>query len=203
MVTKVLIVSKTQMKNGVCVGGIIESTGKLIRIHNEHGGNLTADVPYQIGDIWEMNVEDPLYKRRAPHTEDKRTRGLNKIKNIGVKGIVNYVNNNASNLPLVRGSIINAFMGVLNVEDEKIYVNHNNTPQYSTEFWIPDRDLTLSNIWDKNYYFYDKIRVKYVGVEPPIDRIPSGTIIRLSLASWWDDGSGEEKCYLQLSGCYI
>lgn len=94
-------------------------------------------------------------------------------------------------------------MGVLNVEDEKIYVNHNNTPQYSTEFWIPDRDLTLSNIWDKNYYFYDKIRVKYVGVEPPIDRIPAGTIIRLSLASWWDDGSGEEKCYLQLSGCYI
>ena len=204
MDTEVLIVSKTRMNNGVCVGGIIEKTRELIRIHNANGGNLPANVPYQIGDIWKMNVEDPLYKRRAPHTEDKRTLALNKIKNIGVKGIADYVNNNASNLPLVRGSIINAFMGVLNVEDTKMYVRNNNTPKYSTEFWISDKDLTLYvNNWGKNYYLYDKIRVKYVGFENPIQTIPKGTIIRLSLASWWDDGSGEEKCYLQLSGWYI
>ena len=46
----VLIVSKTQMRNGVCVGGIIEQTCELIRIHNERGGNLSDDAPYEIGD---------------------------------------------------------------------------------------------------------------------------------------------------------
>ena len=40
----VLIVSKTQMKNGVCVGGINENTNELIRIHNERGGNLPAEL---------------------------------------------------------------------------------------------------------------------------------------------------------------
>lgn len=54
----VLIVSKTQMRNGVCVGGIIEQTCELIRIHNERGGNLSDDAPYEIGDRWIMNVED-------------------------------------------------------------------------------------------------------------------------------------------------
>lgn len=38
----VLIVSKTQMRNGVCVGGINEDTNELIRIHNYRGGNLSA-----------------------------------------------------------------------------------------------------------------------------------------------------------------
>lgn len=33
----VLIVSKTQMKSGVCVGGINEDTNEFIRIHNERG----------------------------------------------------------------------------------------------------------------------------------------------------------------------
>lgn len=29
----VLIVSRTQMANGICVGGINEDTGELIRLH--------------------------------------------------------------------------------------------------------------------------------------------------------------------------
>ena len=51
----VLIVSKTQMRNGVCVGGINEDTHELIRIHNDRGGNLPADAPYEIGDRWSMS----------------------------------------------------------------------------------------------------------------------------------------------------
>ena len=46
----ILIVSKTQMHKGICVGGIIEQTCELIRIHNERGGNLSDDAPYEIGD---------------------------------------------------------------------------------------------------------------------------------------------------------
>lgn len=203
MITTVLIVSKTQMRNGVCVGGINESTGELIRLHNERGGNLTADVPYEIGDRWQMDVETAWNVRPAPHTEDKQTTGLAKIGNVGVRGIADYVNNNAANLRLARGDIANAFRGMLHFSGTKNYVNRNNTPPYSTEFWISDRDLIHSVQWDKHYYYYGEIRLKYVGLQTPIDRIPAGTIIRLSLANWWDDGCGEDRCYLQLSGWYI
>lgn len=200
----VLIVSKTQMRNGVCVGGINEDTHELIRIHNDHGGNLPADAPYEIGDRWSMSVETAWNVRTAPHTEDKQTTALGKIGNVGVRGIIDYVNRNSALLRVARGNIANAFQGTLHFVGTKNYVNRDNVPPYSTEFWIADKDLTHSVQFDKHYYYYDdNVRIKFVGFQEPINRIPAGTIIRLSLANWWDDGSGEERCYLQLSGWYL
>lgn len=48
---------------------------------------------------------------------------------------------------------------------------------------------------------YGNIRLKFVGFQEHVSRIQAGTIIRLSLANWWD-GQGEDRCYLQLSGWY-
>ncbi len=199
----VLIVSKTQMRNGVCVGGINEDTNELIRIHNERGGNLTADAPYEIGDRWRMTVETAWNVRPAPHTEDKQTTPFFKIENVGIQGIKDYVYRNSTLLRVARGSIVNAFQGSLHFARTKNYVDKSNIPPYSTEFWIADQDLVHSVQFDKHYYFYDNVRIKFVGLQPPVNRIPAGTIIRLSLANWWDDGCGEERCYLQLSGWYL
>ena len=46
--------------------------------------------------------------------------------------------------------------------------------------------------------------IPYVGVEPPPEIIPVGSLVRLSLARWWKPEEKEEdkKCYLQLSGWY-
>lgn len=199
----VLIVSKTQMRNGICVGGINEDTNELIRIHNYRGGNLSADAPYEIGDRWNMIVETAWNVRTAPHTEDKQTTPLNRIGNVGIQGIKDYVHENAALLRVARDSITNIFQGTLHFIGTKNYVSHPNVPPYSTEFWISDKDLTHSTQFDKHYYYYDNVRIKYVGFQDPIYKIPAGTIIRLSLANWWDDGSGEERCYLQLSGWYL
>lgn len=200
----VLIVSKTQMKNGVCVGGINENTNELIRIHNENGGNLPLDAPYEIGDRWSMSVKTAWNVRPAPHTEDKQTIPITKIENVGVQGINDYVLQNASSLRLTRGSLSRAFQGMLHLEGTRNYINRSNVPSFSTEFWIADKDLIHSVQFGKDYYLYDRIRIKYVGFQPCIKRIPAGTIIRLSLANWWDDeNSGEERCYLQLSGWYL
>lgn len=199
----VLIVSKTQMRNGVCVGGINKDTHELIRIHNDRGGNLPADAPYEIGDIWSMNVETAWNVRPAPHTEDKQTTPFVKIGNVGIQGIKDYVYGNAALLRVARGSIVNAFQGTLHFVGTKNYVSRPNVPAYSTEFWISDKELIHSIQFDKHYYYYDNVRIKFVGFQSPVNRIPAGTIIRLSLANWWDDGSGEERCYLQLSGWYL
>ena len=200
----VLIVSKTQMSNGVCVGGINESTCELIRLHNDRGGNLPLDAPYEIGDRWEMIVETAWNVRRAPHVEDKQTTPIRKIENIGINGIVNFIRSHNFSGRLSTGALENTFNNCLKLLGSKNFINSENIPNFSTQFWIADCDLTYREIFGKHYYMYNDIRLKFVGFQPIIQRIPRGTIIRLSLANWWNgDGSGEDRCYLQLSGWYI
>jgi hypothetical protein len=200
----VLIVSKTQMQHGVCVGAINQENGELIRLHNERGGNLSEDAPYEIGDRWEVDVEDAWNARPKPHIEDKQTTPLRIVDNIGNRGIINYIRNNHFGNRLTRGSIRQTFQGCLNFDGNKNYINRDDIPEFSTQFWIPDYNLIHVESFGKHYYNYRNIRIKYVGLEDPIEIIPEGTIIRLSLANWWNgDGSGEDRCYLQLSGWYL
>lgn len=203
MVT-VLIVSKTQMKNGVCVGGIVEETCELIRLHGERGENLPFDVPYEIGDRWIMSVETAWNVRSAPHVEDKQTIPQRRINNVGTRGIIQFVQHNSFRMRIAQGALSNAFDGTLHFEGNKNYVDRSNIPSFSTQFWIADRDLYYREMFGKDYYCYGNRNVKFVGYQNTIERIPQGTLIRLSLANWWDgDGSGEERCYLQLSGWYL
>ena len=200
----VLIVSKTQMSNGICVGGIDESTCELIRLHNSNGGNLAVDAPYQIGDRWDLDIKTAWNVRPKPHVEDKQTIPIKKIENIGISGIIKYIESHNFGPRLTRGNLQNVFEGFINFQGNKNFINRNRIPSFSTQFWISNEDLIHSVQFGKHYYIYGNIRLKYVGLQSVIDRIPAGTIIRLSLANWWSgDGSGEDRCYLQLSGWYI
>ena len=45
--------------------------------------------------------------------------------------------------------------------------------------------------------------IKFKGIEDSVNRIPAGTLIRVSLARWKSFNEGEDpKCWLQLSGWY-
>lgn len=200
----ILIVSKTQMKNGVCVGGIDEGTCELIRLHNEHGGNLSFDAPYEIGDRWEMNIRTAWNVRSQPHTEDKQTSPIRKIENVGIQGIIDFVQSHDWGLRLTTGALQHTFEGCLIMEGNKNYVSYPKVPSFSTQFWIADEDLIHTIHFGDHYYKYKGTRIKFVGCQNHAERIPVGTIIRLSLANWWNgDGSGERRCYLQLSGWYV
>lgn len=201
----VIIVSRTQMANGVCVGAVIESTGELIRVHNERGGNLTSDAPYKVGDRWDMDVENAWNARPIPHVEDKQTTPIRKIDNIGIEGVKRFIRNNSFGRKLTVGALSDTFEGKLHLEGTNNYINRNGIPGFSTQFWISDKDLVhvVNTYGNKttHYYMYGNIRLKFVGFQEHVSRIQAGTIIRLSLANWWD-GQGEDRCYLQLSGWY-
>lgn len=200
----VLIVSRTQMANGVCIGGINEDTNELIRVHNERGGNLSINAPYQIGDRWEMIVERAWNSRPEPHVEDKQTTPINKINNVGMSGIITYVMNHNLDKYLTCGALSLAFEGKLHLDGSNNFINRDGIPAFSTQFWIADRDLIHSVRFNNHYYLYNDIRLKFVGFQELVDRIPAGTIIRLSLANWWNrNGEHEDRCYLQLSGWYL
>ena len=200
----VLIVSRTQMANGVCVGAIDENSGELVRLHNDRGANLPADAPYQIGDRWNVNIQTSWHVRPRPHIEDKDTTFLSLINNVGINGIKQYINTHHLGNRLVSGDISNAFEGCLHFEGTKNYISRDRIPGFSTQFWITDRDLIHCVSFGRHYYICGNHRIKFVGFQECVERIPAGTIIRLSLANWWDgDGSGEDRCYLQLSGWYL
>ena len=192
------------MSNGVCVGAIVESTGELIRLHTDKGANLPADAPYQIGDRWEVNFKTSWRVRPIPHIEDKDTIFLSKLDNVGVNGIIQYINTHNLGNKLVRDNLNNAFEGCLHLEGNNNYINRDKIPHFSTQFWVADRDLTHLVYFDKHYYMYGNIRIRFVGLQECVDRIPAGTIIRISLANWWNrEGAEEDRCYLQLSGWYL
>lgn len=205
----ILIVSKTKMKNGICVGGLDISTLELVRLHGERGQNLSFDEPYEIGDRWELEIQKAWNARTAPHVEDKQTTCIRKIDNIGIQGIINFINSKNFGPRLTRGCIQDTFEGCLKSQGNKNFINREQIPSFSTQFWVADDDLTHVQVVNKDsdikhYYIYKEVRIKFVGYQDPIQRIPAGTIIRLSLATWWDgDGSGEDRCYLQLSGWYL
>lgn len=226
MKRKILIVSRTQMKNGVCVGGIDLNSFELIRLHNERGGNLTIDTPYQIGEVWEMDIELPWNPRVRPHVEDRMTTPLSLIGRIGLQDISSFLNGSIVNVEfasrgsndtilhlitgenikskIAKGALDVTFEGKLQFSGKSSYIGEGDVPNFSTQFWIADKPLYHRISFEKDYYAYDHTYIRFVGFQDKIDVIPAGTIIRLSLANWWNgDGSGEERCYLQLSGWYI
>jgi ATP-dependent DNA helicase RecQ len=83
-------------------------------------------------------------------------------------------------------------------------------PPYSTMFWRPDQPLTRTEDSKRLRYRYptpDGGRtLVFVGFQEPIEVIPAGALVRVSLAHWWrpDDRPDEEqRCYVQLSGYYL
>ncbi len=207
--TTVLIVSRTRMNKGVCVGAIIETTREVIRIHDEHGANLTKEAEYQIGERWEVDVQPAWNGRNKPHVEDTQVLSPKRINDIDMQGLIAFIKSKCN---IIKGTIYELFSGTLvsvNCGLSTMYINGQNVPDHSVAFWIADKDLVKREETFKDqkkiFYVYDSSKkIRYVGFQQAIDVIPQGTIIRMSLANWWDtNGTTEKRCYLQLSGWYL
>lgn len=201
--TKVLIVSRTRLRNGVCVGGIDLENKSFVRLHNAHGGNLTIDAPYQIGDLWIMSLENPWNPRERPHIEDKQVISSTLDSQIQANELSAYIQ--SLGMPIANGSLSTVFEGKLQYTAAgKAYINDSNIPSNSVAFWIADSDINYKVYSNKTVFCYRDKRIPFVGFQD-LQTIPKGSLIRLSLAHWWqpDDEIIERRCYLQLSGWYL
>jgi len=170
----------------------------------DDGKNWDTTAPFQVGDIWDMDYT-PVDGTRAPHTEDVL---VSQYRSVGTEPDLRA--HLCSRVTCWQGGTNQLFGGVLR------YTSSNNgfvsqqlgIPDRSTWFWIPDRDLTLRS--DGRHYDYPDQQgprgLVYVGEAEPLPTLPSGTLVRVSLARWWKpndaDPSLEERCYLQLSGWF-
>ena len=201
---KVLIVAKTHMSDRACVGAMIYDTGQSIRLLQPDGSNQPEETPFNVGQVWDLELRkrpDPI----PPHVEDVlvlRQQYWGTQQNLG--GFLR------SKISPWTGDPSSLYQGLLRfTQNGSGYISQRiGIPRCSTGYWIPDRPLTRVTANNKARYQYQSepspICITYVGFQPPVNLIPAGTLVRVSLARWWapEDSDIEERCYLQLSGWY-
>lgn len=207
---KVLIVGKTRMRNGLCIGAIAEK-GQSLR--------LDSDSDYQVGQIWDIDYT--LAPRKPPHTEDVIVNSKKYINEYSVKNQVKVIE---SYMPPTIGHPQNLYEGLLQIDNQRgrraLYIaEQSGVPSYSTTFWRPNEPLTClteEELYGKRYNM-DRVRrfyryptenggctLAFVGFQEALEIIPADTLVRVSLAGWWLRQSDvEERCYAQLSGWYL
>jgi len=218
---QVLIVAKTKMGKGVCLGGLVLNTHphqhQRVRLLPWYPRAFShpMDTPFNLGDIWDLELEE-VSDKNAPHTEDRRIKGFGEQK-IETKSkselkdfLLNQIRVHA--LPVHPSALFN---GLIRFTDRrKGYVSPaDGLPGYSTGFWRFNQPLYKKASYQyeedevedddaARYLYYDSgtrvlvLDVKHKGFDDPLETIPQGTLLRFSLARGY-------KCYLQLSGWFL
>jgi hypothetical protein len=204
---RVLIVAKTHLSKTVCVGALAVN-GRFLRLLDEHGANPPFHSDYEVRQIWEIKCRK-AYKLRPPHTEDV---------NVLHKEYLGRLDNNRSMMQILKRCQTKIWQGTPEVlfdgcllwsEKGSGYLNENcELPRNSVGFWLTDKPLAKYTLYEKVRYQYPvqtgKRSLPYVGYASPVDPIPAGTLLRVSLARWWDkDGETEERCSLSYPGGMI
>ncbi len=203
---KVLIVAKTRMGGGACIGAITEQ-GESVRLvpfdSDPHDG---ANLEYNIGDIWEISSE-PETSLITPHNENVVV--YEKEHFLTARELVSTVE---LLMPSRSGGPNTLYEGLLqNTERGSLYIaKQSGIPPYSTTFWRPDLPLTRDTEGRRVRYRYPTenggCTFTFVGFQEPLETIPAGTLLRVSLAHWWrpeNAPDAELRCYAQLSGWFL
>ena len=206
---RVLIVAKTRMSKGACIGAITE-TGESVRLvpfnADPHDG---ANREYEVGEIWEITGK-PEISLIPPHNENfvvhKKSR-LHITKDM--KDLVSAIE---LLMPPKTGHPRELYEGLLqDTESGRLHIaKQGGIPSYSTTFWRTDQPLTLDIEKHRPRYRYPTenggCTFTFGGFQEPLKTIPADTLLRVSLAHWWrpeDTPELEERCYAQISGWFL
>ena len=203
---KVLIVAKTRMGKGACIGGITQD-GKSVRLMPaDIDAQERAGQEYEVGDLWEVEAT-PASDITPPHVENiivYKKRRLPPLRD-PIAIIEKYMS------PKVGGPA-ELYEGLTqSTSNGSLYIAESGgLPPYSTTFWRTDQPLVLDTTSKRIRYRYpteDGGRtLTFVGFQEPLRTIPAGTLLRVSLAHLWrpkDDSTTEYRCYVQLSGWFL
>ena len=206
---RVLIVAKTRMGSGACIGAITEN-GESVRLipynADPHDG---ANREYEVGDIWEISAK-PETSLIPPHNENIIVHKKSQLHT--AKDSKDLVSAIELLMPPKIGPPRELYEGLLqNTESGRLHIaKQNGIPPYSTTFWRTDQPLTLDIEKQKPRYRYPTenggCTFTFGGFQEPLKTIPADTLLRVSLAHWWrpeDNPTVEERCYAQISGWFL
>lgn len=206
---RVLIVAKTRMGGGACIGAITEK-GESVRLipfnTDPHDG---ANREYEVGDIWEITAE-PETSLIPPHNENIVVHEKQRLHT--TKDTKDLVSAIELLMPPKTGDPRELYDGLLKTTGSgSLYVPAgDDVPPYSTTFWRPDQPLERDTEGKRIRYRYltetGSCTLTFVGFQEPLKTIPAGTLLRVSLAHRWrpkDQPDAEERHYAQLSGWFL
>ena len=206
---RVLIVAKTRMGSGACIGAITDKAESVRLVPFNADPHEGANQEYEVGDIWEITGE-PETPLIPPHNENIVV--LEKQRLHTTTETKNLVSTIELLMPPKIGHPRGLYEGLLqNTESGRLHVTkQSGIPPYSTTFWRPDSPLTRDVEGKKIRYRYstqkDSCTFTFAGFQEPPETIPAGTLLRVSLAHWWrpeDKPEVEERCYAQISGWFL
>lgn len=194
------------MNEGKCCVGAITTAGRYVRLLTSNGENqaeTTALAPRQIWEITFLERHNP----EPPHVEDVLIQSQKFVENLNDKIKINDFIERRK-IPIWQGQPDALFDKMIKWTDSGSgYIAKDAIPSHSVGFWVSDKPLTHSFSFEKHRYNYKTSdgwkSLPYKGFDEPVKVIPVGTLIRVSLARWWDTkGTTELRCPLQLSGWY-
>jgi ATP-dependent DNA helicase RecQ len=205
---EVLIVSKTHMSTAACVGGLVLSNNRYVRLLNPGNYNQPTDTDFEVGDIYELTFTIRA-NIHPPHIEDVI---------ISSKAFVRRVDNMPNfltqrNIIDWNGHINNLFGGLLSWTNSGTgYIPlAGQMPTKSVGFWLADKGLIRVSFENNKVRFRypngtNYRNISYVGYQDTLATIPAGTILRVSLSRIFPPENSEITAprgyYLQLSGWY-
>lgn len=200
---KVVITSKTRMSQGYCVGGFDVSQKKYIRLLKSTGKNQGYDTDFEVGELWRLSYT-PQENVTPPHVEDVLV--TNQIYIRPITDLSDYIQRRIT--PYV-GCITGLFESTVGfTQNGGPYINGvKGLPTNSVGFWLVPKELEMVETPDGKIRYKvkgEKYGLPFVGLQKPVESIPAGTLVRVSLARWWapKDSDFEKRCYVQLSGWY-
>jgi ATP-dependent DNA helicase RecQ len=201
---KVLIVARTRRRAGACIGGITFDGQSVRLVAADESYNPFAGIEYHVGEVWEVDGA-PAREVIPPHTENFIVHEKRKVGHLADP--VSFIERH---MPPVHGGVDVLYEGLLQATDAGVlYISEGGVPHYSTTFWRPDRPLQRDTSAKRVRYRYPAAgggrTLTFVGFQEPVETIPAGTLLRVSLAHWWrpdDNPALEPRCYVQLSGWF-
>ena len=203
---KVLIVAKTRMGGGACIGGI-SFEGQSVRLVAANAAtHEQAGLEYSVGEVWEVNAT-PAPHLIPPHVENMIVHERRRLGPMTdpIPFIERFMPPRAGGIEALYEGLIQATAtGVLFI------TARTGIPPYSTMFWRPTEPLARADDAKRIRFRYPTSAgghtLTFVGFQEPLPVIPAGAIVRVSLAHWWRPETNpdvEERCFAQLSGWFL
>jgi len=202
---KVVIVAKTRMGGGACVGGLTFDGRSLRLIASDRETNDHFNLDYQVGEVWEIETR-PDPEIIPPHVENVLVAAKRRLGTM--MKIESFIE---QHMPPVCGGAEALFEGLAQSNrGGALYITEKcGLPSRSTMFWRPDRPLQRVDDRKRIRYRYPDSKggctLTFTGFQEPVSEIPAGTLVRVSLAHWWRPPEKDEleyRCYLQVSGWF-
>lgn len=203
---KVVIVAKTRMSRGACIGALTFEGRSMRLIAKDRETNEQFNQEYQVGDVWDIDIVKDQ-EIIPPHVENVI---VNKKQYLApISGMIDFIE---TRMPPADGGVDVLFDGLTTAPKggARFIAKRTGLPQRSTMFWRPDRTLIRDEDQKRIRYRYPGkdggSTLTFVGYQEPLPEIPSGTLMRVSLAHWWrpkEKPDAELRCYVQISGWFL